>query len=136
MPDSFTLSYLLLIFGSALGVYQIAATRGKFKGLCFFKKPILNYICGFLILMLTLSWFFSMADLKMRHAEMEGPQQFGFFLLGSFCALLVNFFLSSLINFRGVNHSKGMIIGQGIEDLKERTVFQAIAYRLRNRRQK
>ena len=36
--DSFTLSYLTLTFGGCLGVYQIAAAAGGFKGLRFFKK--------------------------------------------------------------------------------------------------
>ena len=131
--DNFALTYLLLVFGGSLGVYQIAAAGGGFKGLWFFKTALPTYLCGFLILGGTSVWFFSQTNLNMRHAEIEGSQQLGFFLLGCFLSLVATFLISSITNFRGVRSNDSEVIGKGIEDLKTRTVIQAFAYRLRNR---
>jgi len=131
--DSFAATYLLLIFGGSLGVYQIAAAAGKFSGLRFFGRAILTYIGGALILGATFGWFFSTVDLHVRHAQIEGSEQLGFFLLGSFLALVTTFLISSLGNLRHNNPDDVAVIGEGLEDLKGKTVFQAFAYRWKNR---
>ena len=131
--DNFAATYLLLIFGGSLGVYQIAAAAGEFRGLRFFGRAILTYVGGTLILGATFGWFFSTVDLNVRHAQIEGSEQLGFFLLGSFLALVATFLVSSLVNIRHINPDEVAVIGKGLEDLKGRTVFQAFAHRWKNR---
>lgn len=130
------LTYLLLIFGGCLGTYQTAAAVGGFKGLAFFRNPMYTFITGFVILGVTYIVFFRYADLEMNAndaAVVEGHEQLLFFLLGSFLALVVTFLISSVINFRGVNPDAEPVIGEGIEDIKGRTPFQAFAHRWRTR---
>jgi len=134
--NDFSSTYLLFIFGGCLGVYQIAAAAGRFKGLWFFGNAILTYLVGFIILGATFGWFFNTVNLHVPHAQIEGSEQLGFFLLGSFLALVATFLVSSLINIvnlRHINPGEAAVIEKGIEDLKERTVFQAFTYRWKNR---
>jgi hypothetical protein len=129
--------YLLLIIGGCMGVYQIAAAAGGFKGLCFFRNYIFTYLSGFLILGVATGWFFTAADLKMNadpdHPAIEGSEQLGFFLLGAFLALVITFLISSLVGSRRVKPDENATAGKGLEDLKSRTVFQAFAHRIKNR---
>ena len=133
-----TLQYLLLVYGGCLGVYQIAAAAGNFKGLWFFRNSLFTLICGFVILAITFIWFFQWGDVKMNsdpnNPEVEGAQQLGFFLLGAFLALVTMFIVSSIVNFRGVTPDKEPVIGEGLEDLKGRSVYQAFTYRWKNRK--
>lgn len=131
--DSFALTYLLLTFGACLGVYQIAASSGRFKGLCFFRNSTFTYLSGGLFLGGTFGWFFTTTNLKMPHPEVEGGQQFGLFLLGALLAIIVTFLISSLINFRRINPNDAIVTGKGLEDLKGKTVIQAFTYRWKNR---
>ncbi|MDD5095311.1 MAG: hypothetical protein PHV74_13185 [Dehalococcoidia bacterium] len=135
--DSYLLEYLALTIGGCLGVYQIAAACGGFKGLRFFKNSRLTCLVGFLILGGTSGWFFSAVDLKMNSnpddPKIEGLQQLEFFLLGSLIALIITFIISSLANRRTISSDEEAVIGKGLEDLKHRTVFQAFAYRMKHR---
>ncbi len=86
------MTYLLLTFGGCLGVYQIGAVAGNFKGLWFFRKPSFTLVGGLIILGATYFWFFNYADLNMNAndaAVVEGHEQLVFFLLGAFLALLL-----------------------------------------------
>jgi hypothetical protein len=129
--------YLLLIIGGCLGVYQIAAAAGGFKGLCFFRNYIFTYVSGFLILGGAMGWFFTTGDLKMNadpdYRMIEGTQQLQFFLLGAFLALMITFLISSLAGSRRFKPGTEATTGKGLEDLKGMTVFQALAHRLKNR---
>ncbi len=130
------LTYLFLIFGGCLGIYQIGAFFAGFKGLWFFRNPILTCIGGFGILFITYIWFFSSANLKMNAkdaAVVEGHEQLIFFLFGAFLAFVVTVIVSSAVNYRGINSDEKPDIGKGLEDLKSWTVFQAFTYRWRNR---
>ena len=130
------MTYLLFVFGGCLGIYQIGAIAASFKGLWFFKKPLLTLIGGLVILVSTYIWFFTCANLDMNAndaAVVEGHEQLVFFLLGAFLALLLTFIISSLVNYRGVMPEDEPVIGEGLEDLKTMTVCQAFAYRRRNR---
>ena len=135
-----TLQYLLLIFGGCLGVYQIAAVAGNFKGLWFLKKPIPTLVIGVIIALATYICFFTWGDVKMNatnnsdEREVEGFQQLYLFLFGAFLALVATFLISSLSNLRGINTEKEPVIGEGLEDLKSRTPFQAFSYRWKNRK--
>ncbi|RLC71285.1 MAG: hypothetical protein DRI26_05460 [Chloroflexi bacterium] len=124
IETNFALNYLLLIFGSSLGVLQIAVTRAGLKGLSFFWRRALNYLGGFLLLAATYTWFFSQANLNMRHAEVEGSQQLGFFLLGALCAVVFTFLVSSLLHHRGAEASGP--VSEGLEALRELTLLQLI----------
>lgn len=131
--DNFVLTYLLLIFGGCLGVFQIAAAAGGFKGLQFFRNILFTYLVGFSILGITFIWFFTNTDLNRPHQEIEGAQQLSFFLLGSLLALVTTSLISSLTNCSGVKSDAKPVIGKGLEDLKSRTVIQAFAHRLKTR---
>jgi len=131
--DSFALTYLLLTFGACLGLYQIAAASGGFKGLCFFRNSTFTRLSGVLFIGGTYGWFFTTTNLRIPHPEVEGAQQLGLFLLGALLALIVTFLISSLINLHRVNPNDATVIGKGLEDLKDKTVVQAFTYRWRNR---
>ncbi len=130
------MTYLLLTFGGCLGMYQVAAVAGGLKGLWFFRQPLPSLITGLVIIGATFIWFFTCADLNMNAndaAVVEGHEQLSFFLLGAFVALLLTYVVSSLIHRNGVVSGENSVIGEGLEDLKTRTVFQAARYRRRNR---
>lgn len=128
-----TVQYFLLMLGSCLGVYQIGAACGGFRGLWFFPRRGLTYLGGFAILGATYIWFFTCADLKMNanpnHGEVEGFEQLYLFLAGSFLALAINYTVSSLINAQGAKTEGESVLGKGIEDLKGQSVFRASAHR-------
>lgn len=130
-----TVQYFLLMLGSCLGVYQIGAAWGGFRGLWFFPRRGFTYLGGFAVLGATYIWFFTCADLKMNanpnHGEVEGFEQLYLFLAGSFFALVINYTVSSVINARGVKTEGEPVLGEGIEDLKGRSVFGAFAHRRR-----
>ncbi len=130
IESSFALNYLLLVFGGAVGVVQIAAAHAGLKGLRFFQSRGLGYFFGFLILTATYIWFFSTADLRSPHPEVEGAQQFGLFLLGAFCAITFSFLVSSLNSSRQVKAEGQM--PEGLESLRELTLLQII-HRLRRK---
>jgi len=123
IEGNFALNYLLLIFGSSLGILQLAAACAGLKGLSLFRRQILNYLSGFLFLGTTYLWFFSQANLHTRHAEVEGSQQLGFFLLGAFCAVVFTFFASSLLHHG--TEAEGPA-SEGLEALRELTLLQLI----------
>ncbi|MBM3133093.1 MAG: hypothetical protein FJZ95_08705 [Chloroflexi bacterium] len=131
-----TLQYFLLMLGSSLGVYQLGAAAGNFRGLWFFPRLGLTYLGGFAILGATYIWFFTCADLKMNanDGEVEGFEQLYLFLAGAALALVVTYLVSSVVNYRWVKADGDPVIGKGLEDLKWHTVFHAIAYRWRNRK--
>ena len=129
--DSISVPYLLLIYGGCLGVYQIAAAYAKFKGLWFFRNLILTYVVGFLLVAASYSWFIISIDLKVPHEEVSGTQQLGFFLLGSFLALFTTFLLSSLLNSVKGNADAPAPTGNGLDDLRWKTVCQAFVFRYR-----
>ena len=133
-----TLQYFLLMFGSCLGVYQIGAACGGFRGLWFFPHRGFTLLGGLVILGATYIWFFTCADLKMNanpnHGEVEGFEQLYLFLAGSFLALVINYTVSSVIHVRGKKQEGDPVLGRGIEDLKGHSVFQACAQRWQLRR--
>jgi len=133
-----TLQYFLLMFGSCLGIYQIGAAFGGFKGTWFFPSRGLTYVGGLVIFAATYIWFFTCADLKMNanpnHGEVEGFEQLYLFLAGSFLALVINYSLSSLLNMkRRANPEKDPVLGKGMEDLKGQSVLRAFSRRRRLR---
>ncbi|MFH1636352.1 MAG: hypothetical protein ABIG63_20395 [Chloroflexota bacterium] len=131
--DDFASTYLLLIFGGCLGVYQIASVSGGFRGLWFFRNSFRTRLGGFLILGATFAWFFDTTNLNVPHEEVEGSQQLYLFLLGSFLALVTTFLISSLVNRRRINRETASVTGEGLDDLKEITVSRAFVSRFRNR---
>jgi len=131
------MTYLLLTFGGCLGMYQVAAVAGGFKGLWFFRQALPTLILGLMIIGATFIWFFTCADLNMNAndaAVVEGHEQLSFFLLGAFVALLLTYAVSSLVHRNGVVSYEEPVIGKGIEDLKTMTVFQAASQRWSNRK--
>lgn len=128
-----TLQYALLMFGSCLGVYQIGAAAGDFRGLWFLPHRMLTGLIGVSMLAATYVWFFTWGDLKMNadanNPEVEGFQQLCIFLACSFVALVITYAISSLANIKPFKREGHPTVGEGLEDLKWRTVLQAFAYR-------
>lgn len=130
------LTYLILTFGGCLGIYQIAAAAADLKGLRFLSGTVYSYVIGFAILGATYGWFFTCADLNMNAdgaAVVEGHEQLELFLLGAFISLIVTFLISSLTGLRHSKSTDSQPVGEGIEDLKNKTFFQAWAYRMKER---
>lgn len=130
------MTYLLLTFGSCLGVLQVAAVSSDLRGIWFARTPLITLTIGLAIVGATYIWFFTCADLNMNAndaAVVEGHEQLVFFLLGAFFALILTFLVSSVINHKGFSSDAEPVIEKGIEDLKTRTVYQTIMYRWRKR---
>jgi len=128
------MTYLLLTFGGCLGVYQMGAVMGGFQGLWFLRNARYSFAVGVMILAATYGWFFTCANLEMNAndgAVVEGHEQLVFFLLGAFLALVVTMLVSSLVNLHGVKTESPPVLGEGLEDLKTHTAFEAFRIRWR-----
>lgn len=126
--------YFLLVFISCCGLLQLIACHNKLHGLSFFKRTIPGYIFGALAIAGAFCWFFLSEDRCVP--GLVGPQMFALFIAASLAAILVTLSLASLIKGRpGFPREGGNATEEGLDALRERTYFQAIARHFRKRGQ-
>jgi len=131
------LDYFLLVFIASFGVYQIASSHAKLKGLWFFRHPKVQYIFGVLVILGAFAWFYTDENRNWQHT-VEGAQQLLLFLAAILLAYVITAILASIIQaraiFRRENPTMGKQYEKGMETLKTTTVFGGILSSLRKQR--
>ena len=90
--------YFVLVLVATTGVIQVAAAYVNLRGVLFLKRRIPSGVLGGLAILGSFLWFFISDNRNQR--GLEGTQQFSFFLLGCFVAIVFTLVISSLINWR------------------------------------
>jgi hypothetical protein len=135
--------YFILVFIASVGVLQLIATINQRKGLLFFNRKALAYLFSFLAIGGSFGWFFGWGDpmdmamrqtgdAAMRQTGLEWAQQFLYFCMATFAALVVTLIVSSLRRARWKGHPGGS--SQGLDALKERSYFEAVKNNFRSKR--
>lgn len=129
--------YYLFVFVASVGVLQLVATYRQIKGLLFFQNRTLSYIFSILTIGGSFGWFFGWADRLdtiMRRVGLEGAQQFLYFNMAAFLALIFTLIVTSLLyscRSRAQCHQKSY--PEGLGALKEIGYFEALKLSLRPR---
>ena len=134
--------YFILVFIASVGVLQLIATVTQRKGLLFFNRKALAYLFSFLAIGGSFGWFFGWGDpldmamrqtgdAAMRQTGLEGAQQFLYFNMAVFAALVFTLIVSSLLKARWKGQPKGS--SQGLDALKERSYFEAVKHSFRSK---
>lgn len=131
--------YFAFIFIASVGVLQLTAIITKLKGLLFFRRPILAYPLSILLIAGAFYWFFlrdDRIDTVMRRVGLEGSQQFYYFCLSSFSALIFTLVVASLIDiFRRQAQSDNCDQRrQGLDILREMTYFKALKHSFKSKK--
>ncbi|MCX6000702.1 MAG: hypothetical protein NTU41_14275 [Chloroflexi bacterium] len=128
--------YLVFIFTASVGTIQMVAGLARLNGLLFLRWRPLTYLFSILAIAGAYWWFFARdrrIDTVMRRVGLEGSQQFYYFCLGAFLAVVFTLVVSSLVGLlrhqpQGQNDSKGL------DSLKELTFLEAVRRSFRQRR--
>ncbi len=126
--------YFIFVFIAAVGVLQLVATGTQRKGLLFFKRKALAYLFSFLAIGGSFGWFFAWdnrIDTVMRQTGLEGAQQFLYFCMAAFAALVFTLIVSSLLKALVKGQPKGS--SQGLDALKEMSYFEAVKHSFRSK---
>lgn len=122
--------YVTFVFIAAVGVLQLVAARTQMKGLLFFNWRPLDYFFSLAAIAGSFWWFFvrdARIDTVMRTVGLEGAQQFYFFCLAAFLAIVFTLAVSSIIwAFRPKAHSMENPNLRGLSSLKEMSYLQAL----------
>jgi len=128
--------YTVFIFLASLGVLQLAALGGGLKGMLLFRKPVLTYLFALVTMGSAYYWFFfhdSRIDTIMRQTGLEGKQQFAYFCLGAFLAVVVTMAVTSLLGLlRRRPGSANKNPGEGLEALSELSYYEAVKRSLKS----
>jgi len=126
--------YFIFVFIASVGVLQLIAAGTGLKGILFFKRKALDYLFSFLAIGGSFYWFFqwhNRIDTVMRQTGLEGAQQFLYFCMATFAALVFTLIGSSLLKVRGKGQPKGN--RQGLDALKEMSYFVAVKHSFRSK---
>jgi hypothetical protein len=128
---SLAAEYFWLVFFAALGFIQVAAAQSRLKGLLLTQKPVLNRVVAGILITPGAIIFFTW-NYRNPVGIIEGSQQAGLFSLAALASIGVTVILGSILNHFQLKPSVPPV--GSIEDLKDRTFFQAILARLNCRR--
>jgi hypothetical protein len=135
--------YSLLVFSAGLGVLQVAAAYGGFRGLLIAPGDVRvrfwpgNHV--FTLSRVAMSYAFAAATVvpalidfffwnrRNQTGIIEGSEQAGFFVLAMAAAVAFTFLFSSVVNHWRLRQNRS--IGSGLEALKDVTWAQAITRR-------
>jgi hypothetical protein len=122
--------YSLLVFIAVIGVLQLVAARNNLRGLSFFKRKGHCYLFGAVIIVFSLSAFFTWNS---RNATgiVQGSEQAGLFALAMFIAVIFTLALGSLVNRSRLGQKESP--PEGLDALKELTYIQALKHLFRRR---
>ena len=136
MP-SFNLDYFLLVFVSAMGVYQVASIHSNLKGLWFFPWAKVQYAFGLLLIIGIFLWFFISENRNVQHVT-EGSQQLYLFLSAIILSYVFTGILASIIQAKVRIKDGADVIGKqhdiGVETLKTTTLLGGILSSLKGSR--
>ena len=128
---------ILLMFLLALGTFQIIATWGEFKGMCFFPHPLIGYVFGAMLIVGGFTWFF--VDVQVGEGGPKGQhddQALSIFVGGG-VALMLTWFIPSITKRKSMGSVQVITDDpEGIEALKYMTFMQSIRSRLSANRKK
>jgi hypothetical protein len=131
---SLSLDYILFIFIASLGVLQLSASLRGFSRLMLFRTKPLSYMFAAVCILGSFGWFFGWDDRldeKIMMTGLEGGQQFFYFALSFFLALVFTLLLSSLRWRRLAPSDKDE---EGLEALTYKTYLQAMQSKYGKRR--
>ena len=136
--------YSFLVFAAGMGVLQVAAAYGGFRGLLIAPGDVhVRFFPGGHVLTLSrvaFSYVFAAATVvpslvdfffwnrRNQTGIIEGAEQAGFFVLAMASAVAFTFLFSSLVNHWRLRHNQPH--GTGLEALKDITWAQAMWLRL------
>jgi hypothetical protein len=123
--------YFFLVFVAAVGVIQAAAAYNGINGISFFNHKIFAYFFMFITLGSVITAFFSWNE-RNPTGVIEGGEQFFFFMLAIVSAIGFTLVLSSLIKHWSLHDNN--VLNNGLDTLKEVTFFQALRYKIVNRK--
>jgi hypothetical protein len=139
--------YIAFVFMASVAVLQLVGAFTQLKGLLFFRNRPLTYCLSFLLIVGSFYWFFARDDrwdTIMRHTSLEGKQQFLYFCLAAFLAVMFTLIASSLLAaLRARRQNKGTNNpgqtadpdpGEGLDKLKEMSYFEALKSSFRSKR--
>ncbi|RLC92022.1 MAG: hypothetical protein DRI39_09010 [Chloroflexi bacterium] len=130
--------YVVFVFLACVGVLQLVGVRTRLNGLLFFRTKAVAYVISFLALAGSFWWFFvrdDRWDTVMRCTGLEGAQQFYYFCLAAFLAVVFTLALSSLLHaVRPRLCSMSRVPGQGLDALRDMSYFQAVRRSFKSRR--
>jgi len=123
----FYLDYFLFVFVAATGFLQLAATRGRLRGLYFIRSRVFSFVLGILLSCIAFSGFFysDFRNVADTTAGLNGNQQSIIFVTATFTSLLFSLCLSSFLNQKlpGTTES-----AYGLQTLAHKTFFSAIKH--------
>jgi hypothetical protein len=128
--------YFLFVFIASVGVLQLAASYNQLKGLLFFQNKILSYLFALLAIGGSFEWFFgynNRIDTLMRRVGLEGAQQFLYFNLATFLALVLTLIVSSVLHaYRHRTQREQKEYPEGLGALRETSYFESLKHSLRS----
>jgi hypothetical protein len=138
--------YSFLVFMAGLGVLQVAAAYGGFRGLLIAPGEVRIRFPGKVLTLSRVAFSYAFAMLTVipslidfffwnrrnQTGIIEGAEQAGFFVMAMAAAVAFTFLFSSLINHWRLRHNEAK--GKGLEALKDITWAQAVARYWRRRR--
>lgn len=122
------LDYFLLVFGSSLGVIQIAAAWSGLNGLLFIRYKGLSALIGVVLFAVSMAWFVLVGDPEKPGDiyGIQGASQFGLFLAGAAAATLATALLASLLQ---AGQPQVPARGDGMDALRSATLVSALKAR-------
>ena len=123
--------YFFVVFVAAVGVIQAAAAYNGINGISFFNRKIYAFFFMFITLGSAITAFFTWNE-RNPTGVIEGREQFFFFMLAIVSAIGFTLVLSSLLKHWSLNGNK--VLNDGLDTLKEVTFFQALRYKIVNRK--
>jgi len=128
--------YFLFVFIASVGVLQLAASYSQLQGLLFFQNKILSYLFALLAIGGSFEWFFgynNRIDTVMRRVGLEGAQQFLYFNMAVFLALVLTLIISSVLHAYRHRAQRGQKeYPEGLGALIETSYFESLKHSLRS----
>jgi magnesium-transporting ATPase (P-type) len=124
---SFVAEYCLYVLIAVIGMLQLIATRWQIRGISFFRNKGWGYAFGIIAIAAVFIWFFRFTGLKLAQPTFDTPPQLFWLSISTFLAVAVTLAISSIVNRKLAPHSEGDDRDEGIEALKRKTYWRAIA---------
>ena len=124
---TFTQEYLLLVFISAIGIIQVAASYGQIKGLLIVQNIYISVIVGILLIVTPLLAFFWSGgrNIPDTNGGIPGALQFVLFLSGIALAISFTYTVTSISqSYRFSNTTPDTL--KGLESLRNTTFAKAL----------
>jgi len=134
---------------ASVGVLQLVGAFTQLRGLLFFRNRAVTCLLSSVLIVGSFYWFFARDDRWdniLRHTSLEGKQQFLYFCLAAFLAVMFTLAFSSLLAaLRAKRQNKGMSNpgqttdpdpdpGEGLDKLKEMSYFEGVKHSFKSRR--